>query len=213
MIVVVMYVDDIIFGSNLTTQRRKFATKMQEKLEMSMLGELSFFLGLQVNQTENGIFVSQTKYIKEMLKKFQMEESKPMVSPMVNGCKLILEDNSPKVDQTMYIFMVGSFLYSTTTRLDIMQVVGIVGRFQSSPEETHLKIVNRTFRYLQGTPELGLWYPKDKDFNLTAYTDADWASSIDDRKSTSGGEFFLGKSLVAWSRKKQTSTSLSIVEA
>ena len=108
MIFVVVYVDDIIFESNLTTLRRKFATKMQEEFEISMLGELSFFLGLQVNQTKNGIFVSQTKYIKEMLKNFQMEDNKPMSTPMVTGCKLRIEDDSPKVDQTMYISMIGS---------------------------------------------------------------------------------------------------------
>ena len=101
---------------------------------MSMLGELSFFLGLQVNQTENGIFVSQTKYVQEMIKKFQMGDSKPMTTPMVIGCKLSLEYDSPKVDQTMYISMVGSLLYSTKTRYDIMQVVGLVGRFQSTPK-------------------------------------------------------------------------------
>jgi hypothetical protein len=94
---------------------------------MSMVGEISFFLGLEVNQTKNGIFVSQTKYIKEMLKKFQMEDNKPMSTPMVTGCKLSLEDDSPKVDQMMYRSMVGSFLYSTTKRPDIMQVVGLMG--------------------------------------------------------------------------------------
>jgi hypothetical protein len=120
MIVVVLYVDEIIFRSNLTTLSRKFASKMQEEFEMSMLGELSLFLGLQVNQTKNGIFVSQTKYINEMLKKFQMEDSKPMGTPMVIGCKLSLEDDSPKVDQTMYRSMVGSLLYSRTTRPGIM---------------------------------------------------------------------------------------------
>jgi hypothetical protein len=137
----VVYVDDIIFGSNLTTLRRKFATKMQEEFEMSIMGELSFFLGLQVNQIENGIFISQTKYIKEMMKKFQMEDNKPMSTPMVIGCKLSLEDDSPKVDQMMYRSMVGSLLYSTTTRPDIMQVVGLVGRFQSTPKENHLNVV------------------------------------------------------------------------
>jgi hypothetical protein len=132
MIFVVVYVDDIIFGSNLTTLRRKFAIKMQEEFEMSMLRELSFFFGLQLNQKENEIFVSQTKYIKEMLNKFQMEDSKPMGTLMVIGCKLSLEDDSPKADQTMYRSIVGSFLYSTTRRLDIMQDVGLVGRFQYS---------------------------------------------------------------------------------
>jgi hypothetical protein len=185
---------------------------MQEEFEMYMLGELSFFLGLQVNQTKNGIFVSQTKYIKDMLKKFQMEDSKPMSTPMVFGCKLSLEDDSPKVDQTMYRSMIGSLLYSTTTRPDIMQVVGIVGRFQPAPRESHLKVVKIIFRYLQGTLEFGLWYPKYKKFNLIAYTNADWACNIDDRKNTSGGAFFLGKSLVAWSSNKKTSTSLSTIE-
>jgi hypothetical protein len=136
MIFVVVYIDDIIFGSNLTTLSRTFTTKMQEEFEMSMLGEMSFFLGLQVNQTKNGIFVSQIKYIKEMMKKFQMEEIKPMSTPIVIGCKLSLEDDSPKVDQTMYRSMVGSFLYSTITRPDIMQVVGLMGRFQYAPKET-----------------------------------------------------------------------------
>jgi hypothetical protein len=148
MIFMVVYVDDIIFGSNLTTLSKKIATKIQESFEISMLGELSFFLGLQVNQTKNGIFVSQTKYIKEMLKKFQMEYSKPMGTPMFTGCKLILEDDSPKVDQTMYISMDGSFLYSTATRPDIMQVVGLMGRFQYAPKENHLKEIKIIFRYL-----------------------------------------------------------------
>jgi hypothetical protein len=97
-IVVVVYVDHIIFGSNLTTLRRKFATKMQEEFEMSMLGELSFLLGLKVNQTE-------------MLNKFEIEDSKPMSTPMVTTCKVILEDDSTKVEQMMYKSMVGSFLY------------------------------------------------------------------------------------------------------
>ena len=93
---------------------------MQEEFEMYMLGDLSFFLGLQVNQTKNGIIVSQNKYIKDMPKKFQMEDNKPMSTPMVTGCKLSLEDDSPKVDQTMYRSMIGSLLYSTTMRPNIM---------------------------------------------------------------------------------------------
>jgi hypothetical protein len=138
-----------------------------------------------------------------MLKKFQMEYSKHVSTLMVTRCKLSLDDDSPKVDQTMYRSMIKSFLYSTETRRDIMQVVGLVGRFQYAPRETHLKTVKIIFRYLKGTLEFGLWYPKDKDFTLNAYTDADWAGSIDDRKSTSGGAFFLGKCLVAWISKKQ----------
>jgi hypothetical protein len=211
--VVVVYIDDIIFGSNLTIMSKTFATKIQEEIEMSMLGELSFFLGLQVTQSEKGIFISQTKNIKETLKKFKMEDSKPVSTPMVTGCSLILDDDSPKVDQNMYRSMIISFLYSTTTRPDIMQVVVLVGRFQSRPRETHLKSVKRIFKYLKGTLEFGLWYPKENGFSLNAYIDADWDGSIDNRKMTSGGEFFLGKCLVSWLSKTKTSTTLSIAKA
>jgi hypothetical protein len=131
-----------------------------------------------------------------------------MSTPMVTRCKLSLEDDSPKVDQMMYRSIVGSLVYSTTTRHNIMHDVGIVGRYQSTPKETNLKSVNRIFRYLKGALEIGLWYTKDKDFNLVAYIDADWADSIDDKKSTSGVELFLGKCLLTWLSNKETSTSL-----
>jgi hypothetical protein len=170
-----------------------------------MLSELTFFLGLQVTQIDTGILISQTKYIKEMLKKFRMEDYKPMSTPMVTRCKLSLDDDSPKVDQTMYRSMVGSLLYATTTRPDIIQDVGIICRFQSAPKETHLKAVKRIFKYLRATLDVGLWYPKTKYFTLNAYTDAYWAGSVDDRKSTSGGAFFLGKCLVSWISKKKIS--------
>jgi hypothetical protein len=178
MIVVVVYVDDIIFGSNLTILRKRFVTKMQKEFEMSMLGELTFFLGLQVTQKNKGIFISQTKYIKEMLKKFQMGDCKSVSTPMVTGCKLSLDDDLPKVDQTMYRSMVGSLLYETTTRPDIIQAVGIIRRFQSAPKETHLKEVKRIFKYLRATLDFGLWYPKIKDFTL----------NMDMGSITSGGE-------------------------
>jgi hypothetical protein len=113
----------------------------------------------------------------------------------------------------MYRSMVGSLLYTTTTRPNIMQVVGLVGIFQYAPKESHLKAVKRIFKYLKATSDFGLWYPKKKDFTLNAYIDADWDGSVDDRKSTSGGAFFLGKCLVAWLSKKQTSISLSTTEA
>ena len=103
-----------------------------------MLGELTFFLGLQVSQSEKGIFISQTKYIKEILKKFKMEESKPVTTPMVTGCKLRKNDESLEVDHTMYRSMIGSLIYVTATRPDVMQVVGLVSRFQSNPKKTRV---------------------------------------------------------------------------
>lgn len=109
--------------------------------------------------------------------------------------------------------MIGVLLYLTQTRLDIMKAICIVSRYQSNPRENHESAVKRIFRYLQGTIEYGLWYPKDYEFTLFTYTNVDWAGDIDDRKSTSGGDFFLGKKLVSWINKKQSCTSLSTIEA
>jgi hypothetical protein len=186
---------------------------MQIEFEMSMIGELSYFLGLQVKQSSAGIFISQEKYLKEILKKFQMEDSSTVSTPMVVGCKLSKDDISPDVDQRTYRSMIGSLLYITASRPDIMQVVGMVGRFQSAPKQSHLAAVKRIFKYLKGTMTYGLWYPRNQNFQLIAYSDADWANCVDERKSTSGGAFFLGDSLVAWLSKKQGSISLSTTEA
>ena len=94
-----------------------------------------------------------------------------------------------------------------------MHAVGIVGRFQANPKESHLQVVKRIFKYLQGTQDFGLWYPKDTDLTLLAYIDADWVGSVDDRKGTSGGAFYMGSRLVSWFSKKQISIALSTTEA
>ena len=120
---------------------------------MSLLGELTFFLGLQVSQSNKGIFIYQTKYIKYMLKKFKMENSNTISTPMVTSCNLSKDDESLEVDHTMYRSMIGSLLYLTATRPDVMQVVGLVARFQSAPKETHVTAVKRIFRYSKGTME------------------------------------------------------------
>ena len=137
MIIVVVYVDDIIFGSNLQILSVHFASKMKKEFEMSMLGELTFFFGLQVYQTDEGIFISQTKYIKDMLKKFKIKD-----------CKLSKDDESLEVDHTMFRSMIGSLLYVTATRPDVMQAVGLVARFQLAPKETHVTIVKIILKYI-----------------------------------------------------------------
>ena len=174
MIIVVVYVYGIIFGSNLPILSVNFSSEMKKEFEMSMLGELTFFLGLQVYQTDKGIFVSQTNYIKDMLKIFKMEDSKPVSTPMITSCKLSKDDESLEVDHTMYRSMIGLRLYVTAKRPDVMQAIGLVSRFQSSPKETHVTTVKRILKYLKGTLEYGLWYPKGQYFILKAFTDADW---------------------------------------
>ena len=108
---------------------------MQSEFEMSLLGELTYFLGLQISHQEKGIFICQAKYIKEMLKIFKMEDCKPVLTPMVTGCKLSIDDSSKDVDQRLYRSMIGSLLYVTTSRPDVMQAVGKVVRFQATPKE------------------------------------------------------------------------------
>ena len=140
-----------------------------------------------------------------MLKRFQMEDS----TPMVTGCKLSKDDDSPDVDQSSYRSMIGNLLYITTSCPNIMHDVGMVGRYQVAPKQSHLLHVKRIFRYLKGTMDYGLWYPMNQNFQLSVYSDVDWANCVDEKKSTSGGAFFLGDSLVAWLRKKKGSISLS----
>jgi hypothetical protein len=132
---------------------------------------------------------------------------------MVTGCKLSKFYDTKDVDQIVYISMIGSLLYATATRPDIMHAFCQVGRFQASPKTSHLLAVKRIFRYLKGTTEYGLWYPIGNQLDLYAFTNADWAGCVDDKKSTSGATFFLGGCLVSWSSKKQLVVSISTVEA
>ena len=148
-----------------------------------------------------------------MLKKFGMEDCKPISTPMITGCKLRKDDESKEVDQKMYRSMIGSLLCVTTSRPDAMQAVGLVARFQANPKEAHVLAIKRIFRHLKGTTEFGFWYPKGNELTLVAYTDTNSVGSIDDRKSTSGETLYLGDCLVAWSSKKQTSVSLSTTKA
>jgi hypothetical protein len=213
LLIILVYVDDIIFGCNKDPLVQWFSSTMESEFEMSMIGELSFFLGLQITQRFKGMFISQENYLREMLKIFQMEESKPVGTPMVTGCKLSKDDDSPDVDQSSYRSMIGIMLYITASLPNIMHVVGMVGRFQYAPKQSHLQAVKRIFRYLKETMTYGLWYPRNQNFQLTAYSDADWENCVDERKRTNGGAFFLGDSLVAWLSKKKVSISLSTTEA
>ena len=213
MILVQVYVDDIIFGSTNDNLCKRFAKLMQSKYEMSMMGELKFFLGLQVDQRSDGIFICQSKYIKELLKKYHMEDSASAKTPSSTAVKLGACENSIKVDVTSYRGMIGSLLYLTASRPDIMYATCLCARFQADPRDLHLVAVKRILRYLKGTPNLGLWYPKESGFNLVGYTDSDYAGSVVDRKSTSGSCQFLGRRLISWYSKKQQTVSNSTAEA
>ncbi|XP_019173231.1 PREDICTED: uncharacterized protein LOC109168701 [Ipomoea nil] len=208
-----VYVDDIVFGSTQPGETDQLVKVMQQEFEMSMIGELTYFLGLQVSQTKEGIFISQEKYAKNLLSKFGLESAKDARTPISTTTKLFKDEKGTSVDPTMYRSMIGSLLYLTASRPDIMVSVGMCARYQADPKESHLKAVKRIIKYVKGTINYGIWYSSDTNLNLAGYSDADWAGNADDRKSTSGGCFFIGKNLVAWLSKKQNSISLSTAEA
>jgi len=139
---------------------------MQDEFEMSMMGELKFFLGIQINQSKDGVYVHQTKYTKELLKKFKFEDCKVMNTPMHPTYTLSKEDTGSKVDLKQHKGMIGSLLYLTSSRPDILFNVCLYARFQSDPRESHLTVVKRIFRYLKGTTNLGLLYRKSLDYKL-----------------------------------------------
>jgi hypothetical protein len=208
-----IYVDDIIFGSTNKKFCEEFSRIMTKRFEMSMMGELKFFLGFQIKQLKNGTFLCQTKYTSDMLKKFDMTNAKPIKTPMAVNGHLDLNEDGKLVNQKIYHSMIGSLLYLCASRPDIMLSVCMCARFQANPKECHLVAVKRIFIYLVHTPNLGLWYPKGSTFDLLGYSDSDYAGCKVDRKSTTGTCQFLGRSLVSWSSKKQNSVALSTAEA
>jgi hypothetical protein len=123
---------------------------MHNEFEMSLIGELSFFLGLQRHQRKQGIFISQTNYIREILKRFGMEDFKPVITPMQTSCKLRKDDDSKSIDQRQYMSMIGSLLYVTISKPDVMQAVGEMAQFQATLKESHVLVVKRIFKYLKG---------------------------------------------------------------
>jgi len=208
-----IYVDDIIFGSTNGSLCKEFSKMMQDEFEMSMMEELKFLLGIQINQCKDGVYVHQSKYTKELLKKFKLEECKEMNTPMHPTCTLSKEDQGSKIDQKLYRGMIGSLLYLTASRPDILFSVCLFARFQSDPRKPHLTAVKRIFRYLKGTTDLGLLNKKSSDYKLVGFCDADYAGDRIERKSTSRNCQFLGDNLISWASKRQATIALSTAEA
>ncbi|GKC03677.1 retrovirus-related pol polyprotein from transposon TNT 1-94 [Tanacetum coccineum] len=212
-LLVQIYVDDIIFASTTTELCDKFSKIMCSKFKMSMMGKISFFLGLQISQSPRGIFLNQSKYALESLKKYGMESCDPVDTLMVEKSKLDEDTQGKAVDPTHYRGMVGTLMYLTSSRPDLVYDVCMCARYQARPTEKHLHAVKRIFRYLRGTVNRGLWYSKDSAIALTAFADADHAGCQDTRRSTSGSMQLLGDRLVSWSSKRQKSAAISSTEA
>ncbi|GKD02314.1 retrovirus-related pol polyprotein from transposon TNT 1-94 [Tanacetum coccineum] len=211
-LLVQVYVDDIIFGSTNLDFSKRFANLMKSNFEMSMMGELKFFLRLQVHQSPRGIFISQSQYAIELLKKHGMDECVSMSTPMATE-RLDADLQGTPTDQTTYRRMIGGLMYLTASRPDIAFATFVCARYQARPTVKHLKEVKRIFRYLRQSYNMGLSYSRDFGFELIAYSDADHAGCKDDCKSTSVGIQFLGEKLVISSLKKQDCTAMSSAEA
>ncbi|GKF26032.1 putative ribonuclease H-like domain-containing protein, partial [Tanacetum coccineum] len=194
----------ISFGSTKKSLCIEFGKMMYKKFQMSSMGKLTFFLGLQVKQKEDGIFISQDKYVTEILKKFGFTDVKTASTPMETQKSLIKDEDGEELDVHLYRSMIGSLMYLTSSRPDIMFAVRACARYQVNPKLSHLHVVKRIFIYLKCQPKLGLWYPKHSPFYLVAYTDSDYAGASLDRKFTTGGCQFLGCRLIFWQCKKQT---------
>eukprot|EP00253_Pinus_taeda_P028724 PITA_28724 len=190
-----------------------FKTDMKEEFEMTDMGFLRYFLGIEVEQNGNGIFISQVKYVNEVLERFNMQESKATITPTVMGLKLNKEDSNKDFDPSLYKSIVGSLMYLTATRPDIMHAVSLISRFMERPKEAHWQATKRIMRYVKGTKRFGILYTTSECSDLIGYTDSDWAGSVDDRKSTSGYVFYMGSGAISWASKKQPIVALSIAEA
>ncbi|GJX53539.1 retrovirus-related pol polyprotein from transposon TNT 1-94 [Tanacetum coccineum] len=181
-LLVQIYVDDIIFASIKPKTCEIFANEMSSTFKMSMMGQMSFFLGLQISQNPRGVFINQSKYALEILKKYGLDSSASVDTPMVEKMKLDEDRQGKLVNPTRFHGMVGSLMYLSASRPDIVFAVCMCARYQAKLTEKHLHAIKQIFRYLKGTIHMGLWYPKDSGFALRAFVDADYAGCQDTRR-------------------------------
>ncbi|GKE48786.1 retrovirus-related pol polyprotein from transposon TNT 1-94 [Tanacetum coccineum] len=213
LLLVQVYVDGIIFAASTPELCDLFAKIMCSKFKISMMGKISFFLGLQIFQNPRCIFINQSKYALKSLKKYGFDSCDLVDTPMVEKSKLDNDKEGKSVDPSHCRGMIGTLLYLTASRPDLQFVICMCTRYQARPTEMHLHAIKRIFWYLKGTVNRGLWYPKDSSIALTAFADADHAGCQDTRRSTSGSMQFLGDRLVSWSSKRQKSATISSTEA
>ncbi|CAM8990769.1 unnamed protein product [Rhodiola kirilowii] len=161
----------------------EFVAQMQSEFKMSMVGEMNYFLGLQVVQSKEGIFLTQAKYARNLVKKFGLDKAIHKRTPAATHVKITKDDAGALVDQNLYRSMIESLLYLTASRPDICHAVGVCARYQENPKESHLLQVKRIIKYVSGTADYGLWYTRDTSGCIVGYSDADWAGNVEDRKT------------------------------
>ncbi|KAM1070145.1 hypothetical protein TB1_002021 [Malus domestica] len=211
-VVLLLYVDDIIITGSSTHLIQQVIHSLTAEFDIKDLGVLHYFLGIQVTKTAQGLFLSQSKYITDLLQKVEMMESKACDTPCLPNNRLLKDDGTPYNNPTVYRSIVGALQYLTFTRPDIAFSVHQVCQFMQSPMVSHFTAVKRILRYLKGTLSVGMAYTRG-DLTLKAFSDADWAGDPNDRRSTTGLVIFLGNNPISWSSKKQNTVSRSSTEA
>jgi hypothetical protein len=212
-LIVALYVDDLIFTGNNLKMIEDFRKEMMMRYEMNDLGLLHHFLGIEIYQEVDGVFICQKKYAEKILKKFGMFGCNPTDTPLVVNEKLKKEDGGKKVDASNYRSLVGNLFYLTSTRPDIMFPASLLSRFMNDPSHIHLGAAKRVLRYIQGTLGYGIKYDSKVETKLIGFCDSDWAGCMDDMKSTSGYVFSLGSGAFSWCSKKQQTVAQSSAEA
>lgn len=188
----------IIYTGNDESMCNDFRSSMMLEFDMTDLGRMRYFLGIEILKNNHGIFMCQRKYAHDVLTQFGMQDCNAIKNPIVPGTKLSRNDAGTKVDATQFIQVVGSLMYLTATRPNLMYGVSLISRFMANPTKTHWFAAKRILRYLKGTTELGIYCKKEESTNVVAYTDSDFAGDIDDRKSTSDFVFLLGNEAASW---------------
>jgi hypothetical protein len=201
-LLVQIYMNDTIFCGSSHTLVSRFQEMMENEFQMSMMRELTFFLGIQVKQMKQGTFMHQAMYTKDLMKKFNMVKLKAVSTPMSSAASLGPDEDGEAVDQREFRSMIGSLLYLTATRLDIQFAVELCARFHASTCSSHRTAVQWIFRYLKHTPEFEIWYSDSSLLDLVSFSGADFAGCGIDRKRSSGTCHFLGSSLVCWFSQK-----------
>ena len=191
----------------------EFKFQMHEMFEMTDMGEMAYFFGIEIHQDHQVIFIGQEKYATEIFNKFYMKNCKPISTALAQNEKLFKEDGAKKVDASVYRSLIGCLLYLIATGLDIMYAASLLSRFIQSPNELDFKTAKRVLRYVEGPKDLGIWFKKNGSSRLIGYTDSDSAGSCDDMKSTFGYVFLFGISVFGWNSKKPETMVQSTAEA
>lgn len=210
--ILAVYVDDIIITGDNEEEIGRLKKCLGKAFEVKDLGQLKYFLGIEVARSKRGIALSQRKYTLELLSDMGMLGCRAAPTPIEQNHKLTAQMGE-QVNKAKYQQLVGKLLYLCHTRPDITYAVSVVSRYMHDPRSGHLDAVYRIMRYLKGSPGMGLWFKSNGHLNVDGYSDADWASCLDDRRSTSGYCVFVGGNLVSWRSKKQPVVSKSTAEA